>query len=110
MNRFIFLFVLTSFGMSNVWADDQGKSESEVMIDLAWSRGCFNCHDLDKKLRGPAWKAVAERYRGEDVMNKLVDVVRNGGSGNWGDSAMSPNRRVPEEDIRRLVEWLLTLE
>ncbi|MDR5892711.1 hypothetical protein QC820_07760, partial [Halomonas mongoliensis] len=39
----------------------------------------------------------------------LVVTVRDGGSGNWGEERMTPNRRVAEEDIERLVSWLLSL-
>jgi cytochrome c len=86
-------------------------ADDEAMIDLAWDSGCFNCHDIHDQVRGPAWVKVAERYRGDDeAYERLVDTVINGGSGNWGDDSMSPNRRVPEEDVRALVEWLLTLE
>lgn len=87
-----------------------GAEQDEAMIDLAWDSGCFNCHDLDKALRGPAWRDVAERYRDDDeALERLVVTVRDGGSGNWGEERMTPNRRVAEEDIERLVSWLLTL-
>jgi cytochrome c len=105
--RFLPAIILSSLlaaGLAHAQDDD-------VMVELAWDSGCFNCHDIHKRLRGPAWADVAERYRGDEtVFERLVDKVRNGGGGNWGDEAMSPNRRVPEEDIRTLVEWLLTLE
>ena len=87
------------------------KVDDEVMINLAWDSGCFNCHDVRKTLRGPAWLDVAKRYRGDDgAFERLVVKVREGGSGNWGTVSMSPNRRVPMEDIQTLVAWLLTLE
>ncbi len=88
------------------------QADDEAMIDLAWDSGCFNCHDLDKTLRGPAWRDVAKRYHDADeaVFERLVAKVRDGGRGNWGDEAMSANRRVPEEDIRTLVDWILRLE
>ncbi|MFP3468380.1 c-type cytochrome, partial [Leifsonia sp. SIMBA_070] len=74
------------------------------MIDLAWDSGCFNCHDVDKTLRGPAWRDVAERYPDDDeTFERLVNKVRQGGSGNWGDERMTANTRVPMEDIRTLV-------
>lgn len=91
-------------------AASEAASEREEMVELAWNSGCFNCHDLDKTIRGPAWIDVAERYRNDETaFERLVVTVRDGGSGNWGDDRMSPNRRVPEEDIRKLVGWLLTL-
>jgi len=90
---------------------DPRPADGEAMIELAWDSGCFNCHDVHERVRGPAWIEVARRYRGdEDAFEMLVEKVISGGSGNWGDDAMSPNRRVPEEDVRTLVAWLLTLE
>ena len=86
-------------------------ADDEAMIELAWDSGCFNCHDLHERVRGPAWTAVAQRYRNDaDAYERLVKTVIEGGSGNWGDDAMSPNRRVPEKDVRMLVAWLLALE
>ncbi|MFO7647293.1 MULTISPECIES: c-type cytochrome [Halomonas] len=91
-------------------AQADAVEEDEAMIDLAWDSGCFNCHDLDKTLRGPAWRDVAERYRDDDeALERLVATVRDGGSGNWGEERMTPNRRVAEEHIERLVSWILAL-
>ncbi|MCA1805547.1 MAG: hypothetical protein LC646_09495 [Xanthomonadaceae bacterium] len=92
-------------------APQEDDPRYQAMIDLAWKSRCFNCHDVHEEVRGPAWVEVARRYRGDDTaFERLVVTVREGGSGNWGDDRMSPNRRVPEEDIRTLVQWLLTLE
>jgi cytochrome c len=86
-------------------------ANDEAMIELAWERGCFNCHDVDERVRGPAWREVARRYRDDpEAFERLVITVISGGSGNWGDDAMTANRRVPEADVRALVEWLLALE
>ena len=83
----------------------------EAMIELAEKSRCFNCHDVHDEVRGPPWVKVAERYRGDDsAFERLVTTVKEGGSGNWGDDRMSPNRRVSDENIRILVRWLLTLE
>lgn len=81
------------------------------MLALAEKSRCLNCHEVRETIRGPAWIDVAERYRGQaDALEALVLKVRNGGSGVWGDDYMSPNRRVAEEDVRTLVEWILKLE
>ncbi|MFO8045264.1 MAG: c-type cytochrome [Halomonas sp.] len=101
---------LLAAALASCMAQADGSTEDEAMIDLAWDSGCFNCHDLDKSLRGPAWRDVAERYRDDDeALERLVVTVRDGGSGNWGEERMTPNRRVAEEDIKRLVSWLLSL-
>jgi cytochrome c len=88
-----------------------GDEMQESMVELAWNSGCFNCHDLDETVRGPAWRDVAARYRDdEEAFERLRIKVRDGGFGAWGDDRMSPNRRVPMEDIDRLLRWLLILE
>lgn len=90
---------------------DEERADDEAIIELAWDSGCFNCHDVNEHVRGPAWIEVARRYRSDgDALERLVKTVIEGGSGNWGDDVMSPNRRVPEEDVRTLVAWLLALE
>lgn len=105
------LLASLALSLSTAYAGNGQDDDREAMIELAWKRGCFNCHEVDTKLRGPAWLDVAERYRGDDTaFETLVAKVRDGGSGNWGDDYMSPNRRVPEEDIRTLVGWLLMLD
>lgn len=103
--------VLASAMVIPVAAAEAEAETTEAMIELAWNSGCFNCHDLDETVRGPAWRAVAKRYRGDtEAFAKLREKIRDGGSGSWGDDRMSPNRRVPMDDIDRLLRWLLTLD
>ena len=37
----------------------------------------------------------------------LVDKVRKGGKGNWGQIPMPPNAAVKDEDLKTLVKWVL---
>jgi cytochrome c len=79
---------------------------------LAQKSGCFTCHVIDKKLVGPAWNDVANKYRGQkDAEAKLVAKVAKGGSGAWGSVPMPPNApRVNENDIKTLVHFILSLK
>jgi cytochrome c5 len=79
---------------------------------LMQKSGCAACHSVDKKIVGPAYQDVAAKYRGDkDAMAKLVQKVKTGGSGVWGDVPMPPNAQiVPESDIKALVSWILTLK
>ena len=77
--------------------------------ELAKKHACFACHAVDKKLVGPAYKEVAAKYRSDKGAEaKLVDKVKKGGSGVWGQVAMSPNPAVPDADVRALVQWVLS--
>ncbi|MBN8463098.1 MAG: cytochrome C' [Dechloromonas sp.] len=42
--------------------------------------GCMACHAKDKKLVGPSFKDIAAKYKGQDVVAKLMDKVRKGGA------------------------------
>ena len=81
------------------------------MLALAGKSGCLACHTVDKKLVGPAWKDVANKYRGQsDAEAKVIQKVKNGGQGVWGNVPMPPNAQVKDEDIKTLVDWILTLK
>jgi hypothetical protein len=53
---------------------------------------------------------VAAKYRGKDVESTLVEKVRLGGSGVWGQTPMIPNPQVPEQDLHAIVKWILALK
>ncbi|MFV2056207.1 MAG: c-type cytochrome [Thiohalomonadales bacterium] len=88
-------------------------SSGSEALTLAKKSGCLACHNLEKKLVGPSWHAVSERYLGNtDVYPALIDKVKNGGKGNWTDitqSAPMPpySPRVSDENINKLVTFIL---
>src|SRR5712691_10248066 len=79
--------------------------------DLAKKDGCTACHAIDKKLVGPAYKEVAAKYRGDKSAEaKLIEKVKKGGTGVWGQIPMPPNSpQVKDEDIKTIVHWILSL-
>ena len=78
---------------------------------LAKNSGCFACHSVDKKLVGPGYKEIADRYRGDKKAEaNLIQKVKAGGKGAWGDIPMSPNAHVKDEDLKTLVQWILSLK
>ncbi|MFA7292366.1 MAG: c-type cytochrome [Rhodocyclaceae bacterium] len=77
---------------------------------LAKSKNCMTCHQLDKKVVGPAYKEVAKKYAGQaGAEAKLAETVVKGGKGNWGAVPMPPNKVTPEE-AQKLVKWILSLK
>ncbi len=70
---------------------------------------CIACHQLDKKVVGPAYKDVAKKYKGQkDIVAKLAEKVKKGGQGAWGQVPMPPNAQVPDADIKKMVEFILS--
>ncbi|MBK9022189.1 MAG: c-type cytochrome [Sulfuritalea sp.] len=74
--------------------------------ELATKSGCMACHATDKKVVGPAYQEVAKKYKaGDEAM--LMDKVRKGGKGVWGQIPMPPNAAVKDEDLKTLIKWIL---
>ena len=77
--------------------------------ELATKKNCMACHAADKKLVGPAYKDVAEKYAGQkDAADKLVQKVLKGGTGVWGAIPMPANPQVSEAEAKQLVQWVLS--
>ena len=80
--------------------------------ELAKKSACTACHAVDKKIVGPSFKEVAAKYRTDkDAEAKLVEKVKKGGVGVWGQVPMPPNSpQVKDADIQALVRWILSLK
>jgi cytochrome c len=71
--------------------------------------GCMACHAKNKKLVGPSFKDIAAKYKGQDVVAKLSEKVRKGGSGSFGPVPMAPNPpdKINDADLKAAVELIL---
>jgi len=76
---------------------------------LAKKHNCLACHTVDKKTVGPAYKDIAQKYKGQNVAATLQQKVKKGGQGVWGPIPMPPNAAVPDADIKTLVDWILKM-
>jgi len=86
---------------SPAWADAQ----------LAAKKNCLACHQIDKKLVGPAYKDVAAKYAGDKTAaDRLAQKIMKGGSGVWGPVPMPANPQVSEAEAKQLAAWVLTLK
>jgi len=78
---------------------------------LAQSKNCMACHNVDKKVVGPAYKDIAVKYKDDkDAEAKLVKKVLGGGTGVWGQIPMPPNPAVSEAEAKTLVKWIMALK
>ena len=91
---------------AGVHAADPKAAES-----LAQASGCLACHTVDKKLVGPSYKEIADRYRKDKAAEaSLAQKVKAGGKGVWGDIPMPPNAHVKDADIKSMVQWVLSIK
>ncbi len=79
---------------------------------LAKKYACTACHVVKgPKTVGPAYADVAKKYAGQkDAAAKLMDKVKKGGSGVWGQVPMPPNPSVPDADLKAIINWVLSIK
>src|SRR5512139_4064876 len=84
-------------------------SAAEDQTALAQKNACLSCHGVDKKIVGPAYKEVAKKYAGDKTAAaKLAAKAKAGGKGVWGEIPMPPNPQVKDEDLKKIVAWILS--
>ena len=67
---------------------------------------CTACHAMDRKLVGPSFKDVAEKYAGKsDAVAYLAARIKGGGAGVWGQIPM-PAQGISAQDAQTLAQWL----
>jgi cytochrome c len=85
--------------------------------DLAKANGCTACHQLDKKVIGPAYGQVAACYASKDAKKlaenkgKLVKHVIDGGSGVFGAIPMPAHPQLKDgaknAELVKIVDWIM---
>jgi cytochrome c len=88
-------------------------TKTDKVLALINDKGyiCMGCHQVDKKLTGPAYQDVAAKYQGDEkAADMLAAKVKAGGAGTWGDIPMPPNPTVTDDDLKVILDWILTLE
>lgn len=87
--------------------EEMGSKQALVLL-----RGsdCYACHDTKKKSVGPAFVQVAERYKGNPLAAAaIIRKIREGGSGAWGQVAMSAHPDMKPGDAGKIVDYILSL-
>jgi glucose/arabinose dehydrogenase/cytochrome c551/c552 len=85
---------------------------TEAMIGrgLISSLTCKTCHKESEASIGPAYTEVAKKYRRSlDATDYLLNKIKNGGSGVWGEVAMPANPDLKEDDARKIIAYILGL-
>lgn len=76
--------------------------------ELASRQACMSCHAVEKRVVGPSFREVAQRYNGQAGIDALLArKVRSGTSGTWGSAPMPPNPALTDAEAKGLVQWIL---
>jgi len=100
------LFLMAAAGLTLAGTGGAMANPEEAMKKA----GCTACHAPDKKIVGPSYKQIAEKYKGHpEVVATLMAKVRKGGSGVFGPVPMAPNPpdKISDADLKAAIELIL---
>lgn len=69
---------------------------------LAKSAGCLNCHAVDTKKMGPAFKDIAAKYKGKADAEATITAKLAAGKEH-------PAIKASSDDVKSLVKWILAM-
>ncbi len=71
---------------------------------------CKSCHNAKDKSVGPAYIAIAQKYKGaRDPESFLSERIIKGTSGNWGENAMAAHPQLTQDESKEMVRYILSL-
>ncbi len=89
-------------------ANKMVPSNSAEVQKLATKNTCFTCHQMDKKLVGPAYMQVADKYKEDpEAVAKITEQINNGGQGKWGPVPMIGFKdKLSTDEVQQLANWI----
>jgi cytochrome bd-type quinol oxidase subunit 1/cytochrome c551/c552 len=93
------LLGIIGMSVASLWAEDAQS--------LMKKTDCMACHQAEIKVVGPSFKEISARYTAADIP-MLVQKVKLGGIGTWGQIPMPAHPALSDADIGTLVTWILS--
>ena len=102
--KIVFIFTALFFFATKA----HSNSDDQKAFTLAKQNACLGCHAVDKKIVGPSFQSVAQKYKhDQNAPMFLKNKITKGGSGSWGVVPMPANAKLSDADLSLLVSWIL---
>jgi cytochrome c len=76
--------------------------------DVIMGSDCATCHKIEGKIQGPSYTEIADKYPNEPkIIEGLAEKIINGGTGVWGQLAMTPHPNLSKDDAIAAVKYIL---
>ncbi len=89
------------------------EASSEALhpgLALIRKSDCFNCHAANRRLVGPSFLEIADKYRNDPhQLEKSVARVREGSTGVWGKIGMLPHQQHTAGEVTQMVEYVYSV-
>ena len=91
-----------------------GSGRHAAGLSLIQSSDCLNCHSIDRRIVGPSFTEVAQRYaEAKDATKALVasaERIIKGSSQVWGEVPMLPHAQFTQAQAETMVQWIFSLK
>lgn len=79
-------------------------------LTLIRKSDCLNCHATNRRLVGPSFVEIADKYRDQPhQLEKSAQRVRDGSTGVWGKIGMLPHQQHTESEVMQMVEYVFSV-
>ena len=78
-----------------------GVAYAQSGADVAKAKGCLNCHEVDKKKVGPAFKDVAAKYKDDKGAAGTLAGKLKAGKGH-------PKAAASDAELKAMVRYVLS--
>lgn len=98
---------------TKVSLEDKYKDDPVFITGSAKAKeaGCTACHMVERKVVGPSYADVAEKYENTpENVALLTDHVINGNVGNWGEIQMPSHPHLERADVEDMIKYVLLLK
>lgn len=88
-----------------------GTASAEDAVEIGKKKGCMACHQVDKKVVGPAWKDIGAKYKGDaKAKETLVNSINGGSKGKYGSVPMPAQKgKLSDAEMDTVVSYILSL-
>jgi cytochrome c len=104
-----FMRIIVSFALLALhFQYAQANSEDQRAFAIAKQNACLGCHAMNKKIVGPSFESVAQKYYADsNAQVFLKNKIAKGGAGSWGVVPMPANAKLSDADLSLLASWIL---
>ena len=108
-----FDYVPEGFDLIEIASNHKGTDEWATFstgFNLISKSDCKSCHIIDKKSVGPSYLDIAAKYKNNAAeQERVAGKIITGGSGVWGDHAMSAHPGISPQDAATMIKYIMSL-
>lgn len=102
--RILFSFAVIFLCLQKV----QASTDDQKAFAIAKQNACLGCHAVNKKIVGPGFNSVAQKYKTDpNAQIFLKNKIAKGGAGSWGVVPMPANTKLTDSELGLLSSWIL---